>query len=192
MWPWEHLAIGYVAYSLLSRLAWRQPPAAGAAVAVALGTQFPDLVDKPLGWVLGVLPGGTTLAHSLVTAMALGLVVLVVGILCERERPALAFLVGYLSHIPADVLYPVVLGGQPKVWFLLWPLRAAPTRSPAAALPHVLGLVEQFAGFLASPLSVGYLLAEAPLLGFAAWLWIRDGRPGLESTAAATHRQKRL
>jgi len=124
--------------------------------------------------------------------MPLGLVVLAVGILLERERPALAFVVGYLSHRPGDVLYPAVLGGDPKVWFLPWPLRAAPTRSPPAALPHVLGLVEQFAGFFASPLSVGYLLAEASLLRFAAWLWSRDARPGLESTAAATNRPERL
>ena len=117
---------------------------------------------------------------------------LAVGILLKRERPALAVVVGYLSHLPGDVLYPAVLGSDPKVWFLLWPLRAAPIRSAPAALPHVLGLVEQFAGFLASPLSVGYLLAEAPLLGFAVWLWIWDGRPGLESTAAATNRPERL
>ena len=49
MWTWEHLAIGYLAYSLLSQLAWRRPPTVGAAITVAFGTQFPDLVDKPLG-----------------------------------------------------------------------------------------------------------------------------------------------
>ena len=49
MWPWEHLAIGYLAYSLLGRLAWRRPPTVGTAITVAFGTQFPDLVDKPLG-----------------------------------------------------------------------------------------------------------------------------------------------
>ena len=49
MWPWEHLTIGYLAYSLLSRLAWRRPPTVGTAITVAFGTQFPDLVDKPLG-----------------------------------------------------------------------------------------------------------------------------------------------
>ncbi|WP_436927185.1 metal-dependent hydrolase [Halosimplex amylolyticum] len=179
MWPWEHLAIGYLSYALASRVAWREPVTSGAAIAVAFGSQFPDLVDKPLGWWFGVLPGGTTLAHSLVTAVPLSLAVLAAGAVFGRERPALAFVVGYLSHLPADVLYPVVLGRGPKTWFLFWPFRPAPTTDPTAALPHVFELAAQFAAFLASPLGALYLLGELSLLAAAAWLWLRDGRPGL-------------
>lgn len=49
MWPWEHLAISYLAYSLLGRLAWRRPRPLREPPSVTFGTQFPDLVDKPLG-----------------------------------------------------------------------------------------------------------------------------------------------
>ncbi|MFC7194612.1 hypothetical protein ACFQL4_08025 [Halosimplex aquaticum] len=101
------------------------------------------------------------------------------GIVLERERPALAFVVGYLSHLPADVLYPVVLGRDPKTWFLFWPLHPAPSDDSTDVLLHVVELAEQFAAFLASPLGALYLLGELSLLAAAAWLWQRDGRPGL-------------
>lgn len=57
MWPWGHVGAGYLVYTLLRRHTGERP--AGAAVlALAVGTQFPDLVDKPLGWTVGLLPGG--------------------------------------------------------------------------------------------------------------------------------------
>ncbi|WP_436930361.1 metal-dependent hydrolase [Halosimplex halobium] len=179
MWPWEHLAVGYLAYAVVGRFVWREPPTGATAAAVTLGTQFPDLVDKPLGWWLGVLPGGTTLAHSLLTAVPLSLAVLAVGAAVGRERPALAFAVGYLSHLPGDVVYPIVLGGDAKLWFLLWPLRAAPGDGPAHTAAYVLALVEQFVAFLATPLGLAYLVAELLLLALAGWVWTVDGRPGL-------------
>ncbi|WP_123533272.1 metal-dependent hydrolase [Halosimplex salinum] len=192
MWPWEHLAVGYLAYTALSRLVFRAPPTTGGAVAVALGTQFPDLVDKPLGWWLGVVPGGTTVAHSLLTAVPLCLLVLLVAVPTGRGRLAVAFAVGYLSHLPGDVLYPVVLGGDPKLWFLLWPLTPAPGSGPSAVLPHFFELVELFAAFLSTPLGAVYLVSELLFLAVAVRVWFLDGSPGLEWTPLRASRVKKL
>jgi hypothetical protein len=63
MWPWEHLAVGYLLYSVSCVLWGRYPTRIGVA-ALAFGTQFPDLVDKPLGWWLGVLPSGQSFASE--------------------------------------------------------------------------------------------------------------------------------
>ena len=63
MWPWDHLAFGYVWYTLASRGWDGRPPSNAAAIALAVGTQFPDLVDKPLAWWLDVLPAGRSLGH---------------------------------------------------------------------------------------------------------------------------------
>ena len=48
--PWGHLAIGYLCLSLAIRARWRVPPQGPAVIAVAIGTQLPDLIDKPLAW----------------------------------------------------------------------------------------------------------------------------------------------
>ena len=74
MWPWEHAAVAYLCWAALDRRAARSEGA--AVVAVLVGSQFPDLIDKPLSWVFQVLPTGQSLAHSLLFALPLiGLVV---------------------------------------------------------------------------------------------------------------------
>lgn len=86
MWPWEHLAVGYIGYSLSVRLAGRGVPRPRPVVALAVGTQFPDLVDKPLSWTLGVLPSGHSLAHSLFAALPLATLAVTVGVALDRRR----------------------------------------------------------------------------------------------------------
>ena len=48
MWPWGHLAAGYPVYTAYTRLHTGDPPADVPALVALLGTQLPDLVDKPL------------------------------------------------------------------------------------------------------------------------------------------------
>ena len=88
MLPPGHIATALV----LGRLA-----RADATPAVA-GALAPDLIDKPLAWLLHVIPGGRYLAHSLTAALLLSLAV---GRLFGRRAVA-GFAVGYLGHLAGD------------------------------------------------------------------------------------------
>lgn len=181
MWPWEHAAAGYIAYSLLRRAGGRGPPTDGAALAVLVGTQVPDLVDKPLAWGLGVLPGGRSLAHSLLVAVPVVVAVLAAAHAAGRRDLGTAFGVGYLLHLPGDVVYPVLVGHGPEVGFLLYPLVPSESDPSPGLFDRTGELLVDFAGFLTSPVGTAYLLGETLLLVVALWLWLGDGRPGFRS-----------
>lgn len=177
VWPWEHLAVGYLLYSALAR--WRGDPPGREALVLAVGTQFPDLVDKTLGWVLGVLPGGLTLAHSLLFAIPAVAVVLAVTRNTDAQEAGVAFGVGYLSHLPGDVLYPALLGEGLAVRFLFWPLVPASPASTDDVLALVQSLFAEFLAYLATPAGRLYIALEFTLLSAAFVVWVLDGCPGL-------------
>jgi hypothetical protein len=180
MWPWEHLAIGYLAYSLWRRIDGPGRPSTGEALVVAFATQFPDLIDKPLGWGTTILPAGTSLAHSALVALPTALAVQALAMAAGRRRLGTAFAVGYLTHLPGDVLYPVLLGGSPKLAFLLWPLVPAAAHPPVSLLAQVGDLVNRFLEIMGTPRGRTYVLLEASLLAAALAAWLLDGRPGLD------------
>ena len=169
MLPWGHLALGYLLYSGLSRV-WRHhsPPATGT-VALAVGTQFPDLVDKPLAWWFGVLPDGRSLGHSLLVGVVVLLALRQVAKASGRGREWVAFALGYLSHLFGDTLSPLVQLDLRELGFLGWPL------VPAVADDHTGGIVAHFAN-----LDVGVpFWAEFGLALLALGVWYREGAPGL-------------
>jgi membrane-bound metal-dependent hydrolase YbcI (DUF457 family) len=177
MWPWEHLAVGYIIYSLLGRLRWLQRPDAATTVAVSVGTQFPDLVDKPLAWILRALPAGQSLAHSLLVAVPVCVTVLLLFRRWGQSPAGLAFVVGYLSHLPADVVYRWLVRGDLEAAFLLWPLFRVEPALPADPLTYVQILFGVFVGFITTTRGLFYLAGELLLLLTALFLWARDGYP---------------
>lgn len=172
MWPWEHAAIGYIAYSIYCRRRG-QPPEDGPTLALLFGTQFPDLVDKPLAWGFGVLPAGRSLAHSLVVAIPLTFAIWVICRRYRREEYAVAFAIGYLLHLPADAITPALYGNQLHPEFLLWPL--VPIEGPEGP-GFDLG---QALAFFATPHGVVFILGELALLGWAFYRWRGDGYPAI-------------
>ncbi|MEF8785612.1 MAG: metal-dependent hydrolase [Haloarculaceae archaeon] len=189
MWPWEHLAIGYLAYSLFVRSVAGHTPQALAVAALVIGTQFPDLIDKPLGWETTLLPSsGISLAHSLFVAVPLAALAVAATSVFDRADVGVAFAVGYLLHLPADVVYPLLIGRHLKWTFLFWPLLPAPAAPTVSIVPFVQELAGQFLTFLSTPRGRLYLLLELGLLGGAMLRWYVDGTPGLrwpvESEAA--------
>ena len=169
MWPWGHLAVGYLLCSLWIRSRYQRPPGPVIALALAVGTQFPDLIDKPLAWHLGVLPSGRTGAHSLLIAVPLiiGLVVLLDR--AERRPLGLWFGVGYLAHVFSDGLYAALDGRYGELGYLLWPITSLPNYEESA------GILAHFAAAELSPRIVG----EFGLFALAAFVWVADGLPGL-------------
>lgn len=187
MFPWEHLAVGYLCYSLLVHLRGRTPDGR-AVLALAFGTQFPDLVDKPLSWALDVLPAGV-LTHSLFVALPLSVLVLMVARRRSRTELGLAFVVGYLSHLPGDVFPSLVFGDRLRAWFLFWPAVprpgvdvSDPIVGPGAGsglLTNAAYYFGEYVDVLLGPRGMLYVTAELLMLGAILALWLYDGRPGV-------------
>lgn len=174
MWPWGHLAIAYLLYSLSSRLRLHRPPSGVGALAVAIGSQFPDLVDKPLAWSFGVLPSGRSLAHSLILAVPMvGLVWLL-----ERRRDgsdaAIAFSIGYLSHLVTDAAVHVYYAEYAFLSYLAWPLLPPPPYGEEA------GFIGHLAGLEPTP----WVLAQVAMALVVFGVWWSDGRPGVTTVRA--------
>jgi len=73
MWPWGHLAVSYVAYSAFERLRGAGAPSQRNAFVLAVVTQVPDLVDKPLAWQFDVMKRGVSIAHSLLVGVPIAI-----------------------------------------------------------------------------------------------------------------------
>jgi membrane-bound metal-dependent hydrolase YbcI (DUF457 family) len=167
MWPWGHLAVGYLCYSLWCRYK-KRPVAAFGAVAVAFGTQFPDLIDKPLAWTFAILPSGRSLTHSIFTATFLLALLWVGARRYDKRVPLEAFAIGYLSHLAMDV--PIMHWELSGMSFLLWPLLPSPEyETPMSFLAH-------FANFDLSP----FVLLQFALTGLAFVVWLNDSAPGFD------------
>ena len=169
MWPWGHLAVAYLLYSALTR--WKDSSVSGglAVFALAVGSQFPDLIDKPLGWSLGVLPGGRTLAHSVFLAAVLIPFIYMLATEYSQSEPATAFIVGYVVHLLTDIPPSVASGGFEDLTFLFWPVLEQPEYEEVDSILD---------GFLRYSMG-GYEWAQLALLALAIVVWYRDGRPGI-------------
>jgi hypothetical protein len=168
MLPWSHAAFGYLLYRLHTAR-YGSRPTGPAVLAVIFGTQFPDLVDKPLAWSLGILPSGRSLGHSVFTLLVLcgGLYLLARSI--ERRRTIGAFAVGYASHLVGDMLYPLARGNVAEAGYLFWPITSAPVHD------HGMTIVGVFTTLRPSPTVIfGLALSLVAFL-----LWASDGLPGL-------------
>jgi hypothetical protein len=189
MWPPEHLALGYLLYSVSDRVLSEDRPTDATALVLAFATQLPDLVDKPLAWTFGVLPGGLTLAHSLFTAVPVCVAVYLITRWRTKRDLGVAFAVGYGSHLLGDMLYALLTGGGLAYRFLFWPLLGRQVGEETSFAGEFSTLVADFGSFLVTPRGTLYLLFEAFFLGVTFLLWLSDGRPGpgvLRRTAGAS------
>lgn len=170
MLPWGHVAVGYLLYSGYRRGRYGVSPRAVPAIAVMIGTQFPDIVDKPLAWTFGVLTHGRSFAHSLLTAAIVLAVLWQIAKAYDHEATVAAFGLGYVSHSIVDVLFYYPDLQLENVRFLVWPLLALP--DPVRDY--------QLLRYLLSLTLTPKMSFQIALFGLAAIVWWLDGRPGLE------------
>lgn len=180
MWPWEHLAVGYLAYSLLVRVRTGDPPDGPAALTVAVASQLPDLIDKPLAWTFGVYPGGYSVGHSIFVACGLSALAVAVSRRGGRPRLGAAFAVGYLAHLPADLAFLYVVNGYLTPAVVLWPaVPAVPGTAGGGVVARVVAFLQGYADLLESGRLAWFAVVEVALLAAALAVWLLDGRPGV-------------
>ena len=183
MLPWGHLAVGYVVYSLGGRAWHRRAPGGQAIVVVAVATQLPDLIDKPLNWWFSVYDG-RAIGHSVVFAVAACALVVYLARNRERFDLATAFSVGLVTHLLGDS-YPALLQGDHRALsFLLWPFRSPPTYPSDSFLEHLRVWVVKLR-FLPYQSPQDLLTTrfgqQLALLAALIGLWAVDGFPGLKT-----------
>jgi hypothetical protein len=167
MLPWAHAAFGYLLYHV-STAQTDSRPSGVAALALGLGTQFPDLVDKPLAWTFGVLPSGRSLGHSVFALLLVcGVCYLLVS---ERHHRALgAFTFGYASHLLGDGVHALWTLEFVQFGYLFWPLTSAPVADEG------MSFIEFFTTLDVS----GWFLFGLGLTAVGLVVWARDGYPGV-------------
>lgn len=180
MWPWGHLAFGYVLYSLSVRLWRRRPPGAPGAVLLAVGTQLPDLVDKPLSWTYGVFPQGYGPGHSVLVAVPVGLAVVLLAARRRHAAAGLGLAVGWWSHLVGDVLVALAGGYSHTFDRVLWPVADIPPGGMTVdGVGHVLYFLGEGLERARAPDNEGLVLVYLGFLSGAVLLWLVDGAPGL-------------
>ncbi|ELZ00841.1 metal-dependent hydrolase [Natrialba asiatica] len=178
MWPWEHAIVGYLAYSLCSHLVYRRSPSGLEAFAVVFASVLPDIIDKPLAWEFGIFESGYALAHSVFIAIPLALIVGAIAQSTGRPRVGLAFGLGYLLHLPSDVLDTYFRGGQIRFDILLWPVETVEsTGTSSGFINEFRRLFGQYLVRLLAGELPAYRWAQLGLVGIAALVWLYDGAP---------------
>lgn len=177
MWPWEHLAFAYLLYSVTTNVVFRRSPSAGEAIAIAVGSQLPDLVDKPLAWTLGIMETGYSVGHSIFVAPFVCLAAYAVAARLGDRTLASAFSVALLSHPVADLLNRVLRGDVVDLRIVLWPIASPPAGSQSGFIDH---FRRYFVRYVHQLLTDGLTLEVAfqSLLGLSVVaIWLSDGAP---------------
>ena len=183
MLPWGHAAVGYLCVSLAIRYRYRSPPHASAVIAAGIGTQLPDLIDKPLAWTFGFIPSGRSLAHSVVFLAGLAAVVWVLTTRYDRRLEGTTFVGAYLSHICADLMPAAVAGEWVKLGTVLWPI--TPVYQYADELDR------SIIGFFLALEPAEVVSPELGITVLALAVWVYDGAPGSRSILRFVRRRTR-
>ena len=180
MWPWGHLAFGYVLFSLVSRGWFDEPPRGSSVYVLAVATQLPDLVDKPLSWTFGVFPTGYSIGHSVFVAVPVATAVALAAWRWNRPDAGVAFAVGYGSHLVGDLLVGAVTGQEYVIERVLWPVATLPPYAVRlGAFERGLAYFTEFVVQLRTAEDPTLLLLYLGPFVAAFVIWVVDGMPGI-------------
>lgn len=177
MWPWEHLAFAYILYSLYANVIRRSSPTAEETLAVAFGSQLPDLVDKPLAWTFGVTETGYSIGHSIFVAPLVCLAAYALASSRGQRSLAGAFSIAYLSHLVADVIDPLLRGRALEPRVVLWPVTSPPADSHGGLLDHFVVYFVRHVSLLTAQGLTPYVAFQLCLGLSVLTLWLYDGAP---------------
>lgn len=184
MWPWGHAALGYVLFSVVVRTWPGRRVSDGPVLALLVATQFPDLIDKPLGWGFGIVPSGYSVGHSVFVAVPVGLALwAALSIWADRPVVGLATVVGWWSHLVGDVLFAVVTNQQITIGRVLWPVVMFDGTPLSGGVFDRIGIyLSQSVEFVLNggPPLVVILMVGTPVAALV--LWVADGTPVLSGT----------
>lgn len=167
MLPWEHAALGYIVYSAYCRWNIGRPPIGLTVFALGFGTQIPDLVDKPLWWVITLLSYGRSLTHSLITFVIIIVILWTRAQYQDQRSIVIAFGIGYLTHLIGDSIQPILRQEYTALGYLLWPVTVVPKSETLYFIEFFLAVEPTPIVLVGSGFTFGGIL-----------LWIYDGLPG--------------
>ena len=185
MWPWGHLAVGYLLYSGTNHLLTGSRPSPRAVFWLAIATQLPDLIDKPLAYWWHFLPEGRTLAHSYVFLGPLCLGVVLATRYLSASDVGAAFSIGVLSHPLADGLGAIHTANWEMLTYLVWPILPAPDYEADSFAHHVdqlMALIETLRSGSVTAAGWEPIVLELSIVAVVLLLWVYDGMPPLLGT----------
>lgn len=157
-----HALIGVSVVLAYGLIRYRELPSWQLLFVAMFASLLPDIVDKPLAWIFGVIPSGRMGLHSLPIAIPIVVAVLVVALHTDRLAHGVVFTWGYLAHIAADFRSVLTVG--PDYYYypnLFWPLlEANPDRSPSFGQHAPTITVDLVAEFAVIGLIVGYIVYD--------------------------------
>ncbi len=128
MLPLEHFLAAFLPVLAFFLLRHRQLPSLGVVFVVFVGSQFPDLVDKPLS-LANIIPWGRVFMHSLPFALPIAAAILWYAVATDQQHLGGGFVFAYLLHIPGDWYGHLLSGEIPPD--LLWPILSIPAHPDA-------------------------------------------------------------
>jgi len=161
--PVSHGALAYLLYVGYAFISGQRLPLGWTLVPLAIGSQLPDLIDKPLAY-WGVLVYGRSLAHSVFTMTVICASVwwLTRSPRADRDNQAThtrtrvrrivtairqplpaALTIGYLAHLIGDSWALIARGDWLSARFLLYPVYRIPA-SPSDDIAPWIRLLELY------------------------------------------------